>query len=237
MRQLFLLSLATLAACVAPPLANAHPAGDVSPPRVLVVEGSGEAAARADMATIRLGVRSFAPSAAAAMSETNRKAAATLKSLGKAGVADRDITTTGLSLNARYDYGQNRQEPRISGYEASNNVTVRLRDIDKVGAILDKALNAGANQMNGISFGFADPTSLYDEARANAIADAKRKASVYADAAGVDVGDILTISDTNAPIREPMRMMRAEAATADSIPISVGENSVQARVRIVFELK
>ena len=152
MRQLFLLSLATLAACVAPPLANAHPAGDVAPPRVLVVEGSGEAAARADMATIRLGVRSFAPSAAAAMSETNRKAAATLKSLGKAGVADRDITTTGLSLNARYDYGQNRQEPRISGYEAANNVTVRLRDIDKVGATLDTALNAGANQMNGINF-------------------------------------------------------------------------------------
>ncbi len=224
-----------LTACAAAPEAVAQ---SDAPVRTITVSGEGRASAPPDMAVISIGVRSQGETAAAALRQNSAAMKATIDKLKKLGVADKDIQTSGLSVNPRYNYEKNRSQPEIIGYEASNNVTVRLRDLDDAGAVIDEAVQSGANNLGGISFTFADPKPLYAEARKDAVKEAKAKADLLTDAAGVDLGQLITIRDeyVQAPSPRPM-MARVEMAADQSVPIAAGESTVSANVTLIYEIK
>jgi hypothetical protein len=222
-----------LAACSAAPQAAAQ---NETPLRTITVNGEGEVSAAPDMAVISIGVQTEADSAAEALRTNSAAMRATIDKLKELGVEDRDIQTSGLSINPRYDYERNRAKPPIIGYTASNTVTVRLRDLDRAGAVIDQAVQSGANNLNGISFTFADPDPLYDAARRDAVADARAKAALLADAAGVELGRLLRIEGgyVNAP--QPMVKMARMEADASTVPLAAGESAVTANVTLVYEI-
>ena len=230
------LALSLPAAALAAP-AMAQPAA----PRTIVVSGDGEATAAPDMATLTIGVQTEAKTAAEALSQNAARMDAAIKKLKQRGVDEKDIQTSGLSVSPQYDYDSSRprSEPRITGYMASNNVVVKLRKLDKAGSIIDDAISGGANSMSGLSFGFADLSPLLKEARRNAVKDARERAELYADAAGVKLGPVLRISDTFDV--QPGPMPYAEVAAMDakvaSTPVSVGESSISARVTVVYGIE
>ena len=160
----------------------------------LTVTGQGHAVAAPDMATITLGVSERAPEARAAMDATSDSVAAILDRLAASGIAPRDVRTSDLSLGPVWAQRNTSGEPTITGYEASNQLTVRVRDLDSLGGVLDAVLDDGANRFSGLRFGMQDPQPMEDAARQDAIRDALRKARLYADAAGVPLGPILSIS-------------------------------------------
>jgi len=204
----------------------------------LDIVAEGEVVRTPDIATIGAGVVTQAVSAAQAMSDNARRMSAAVAALKKAGVADRDIQTSSLSLNPQYRYGEN-MPPVITGYQASNQVSVRFRDIKRAGAILDALVAVGANQINGPSFGVDKPEAALDEARTAAIAKARARADLYARAAGLSVKRILTISEAGgySPPPQPMVMMRSmEKAQADTA-IEAGEQKLAVSVTVSFELQ
>jgi uncharacterized protein YggE len=189
-----------------------------------------------DMATIGTGVVTQSSSAGGAMADNARKMTATIAALKKSGIADRDIQTSSLSLQPQYRYGDN-QPPVLTGYQASNRVSVRLRDLAKAGAVIDALVAAGANQIDGPSFGLDKPEGALDEARAQAIATAKARAELYAKATGLHVKRIVSISESEAsmPIVRPMAMMAM--AKRDSTPVAAGEQTLSITVAVTFELE
>lgn len=204
------------------------------------VTGEGRVEARPDMATISLGVTTEGDTAKAALEANNSALAAVIERLKAAGTEDRDIQTSGLSLSPRYDYnatdssGQN----RITGYIAANVVTVRVRNLDSLGTTLDSAVSDGANTLNGLAFGLQEPEPATDEARKEAVADARHKAELYAGAAGVKLGRVLSISEQGG-YALPMPMMAEAAGFKDaraSVPVEAGEVGVTATVSILYEL-
>lgn len=223
-----------LTACSAAPPAAAQ--NEVV--RTITVIGEGEASAAPDMAVLSIGVQTEGKTAAAALRENSAQMSATIKQLKDLGVADKDIQTSGLSVNPRYDYEQNRSTPPIVGYVASNTVTVRLRDLDAAGGVIDQAVQSGANTLHGVSFTFADPKPLFDDARRDAVTKAKAKAELLSDAAGVSLGRLMSIQDgyTGSPPPQPM-MMRMEAQDSSSVPLAAGESVVTASVTLVYELR
>lgn len=205
----------------------------------LDIVAEGEVVRTPDIATISAGVVTQAASAAQAMGENARRMAAAVAALRKAGVADRDIQTSSLNLNPQYRYGEN-MPPVITGYQASNQVTVRFRDIRRAGAILDALVAVGANQINGPSFNVDKPEAALDEARSAAIAKARARADLYARAAGLSVKRILTISEGGyaPPPPMPMPMMRSMEANAKAdTAIEAGEQKLAVSVAVSFELQ
>ena len=205
--------------------------------RTITVTGQGEAAAAPDMAVLSIGVRTDEATAAVALRENSAAMTATIAKLKELGVEDRDIQTSGLSINPRYDYERNRSNPTLLGYTASNNLTVKLRDLSSAGAVIDQAVASGANSLGGISFTFANPKPLQDDARKDAVARARATAELLTAAAGVRLGSVLTINDgyASAPSPQP-RMMRMEAASDSSVPLQAGESVVTANVTIIYEI-
>jgi uncharacterized protein YggE len=204
----------------------------------LDIVAEGEVVRTPDIATINAGVVTQAVSAAQAMSDNAGRMSAAIAALKKAGVADRDIQTSSLNLNPQYRYGEN-MPPVITGYQASNQVSVRFRDIKRAGTILDALVAVGANQINGPSFGIDKPEAALDEARTAAIAKARARADLYARAAGLSVKRILTISEAGgySPPPPPMVMMRSmEKAQADTA-IEAGEQKLAVSVAVSFELQ
>jgi uncharacterized protein YggE len=203
----------------------------------ITVTGEGSVAAVPDMATVMLGVSAQAETAKAAMDQTSTGVDALLATLAAAGIEARDIQTSGLSLNPVWYSGSlNSGPPEVSGYTAMNNVTVRVRALDSLGGVLDGVLEAGANTFNGLTFGLQDPEPRLDEARAAAVADARRKAELYAAAAGVDLGPVVSISEATA-MQGPQPMFRRDMALAsESVPVAAGETNVIAQVTIVWEI-
>jgi uncharacterized protein YggE len=201
-------------------------------PRITVT-GEGRAEAVPDLAVITLGVTTQGATAAAALADNSTRLAAVLARLRAAGVADRDLQTSGLSLGPRYDYGNNRP-PRLVGYEATNQLAVRVRALDALGTILDAAVTDGANTLGGLAFSLADPQAARDAALAAAVAEARRKAAIVAEAAGVTLGPVLSISEQVAYAGpQPMpRMAMADSAAA--VPVAAGEVGYAATVTIVY---
>jgi len=226
-----------VAACAAPPAAVAEAVHEK--PRTITVTGIGEASAAPDMMILRIGVVAEGKTASTALKENSRKMSALIDTLKGAGVESRDIQTSGLSINPQYDYSANRSKPRLVGYQASNGVTVRLRDLENAGAVLDDAVSAGANTLNGVSFGFADTQPLQDKARRNAVANAKAKAKLLTDEAGVGLGEVMEIRESGGSSPRPQPMMMEARMASDSVaaPIEAGESSISARVTIVYRLK
>lgn len=235
MTKLFL-PLALGLSLAAPAIASADEARPV--PHITVV-GEGETAVTPDLATLSLGVMREAETASEALEADNKAMAAVIADMKAAGVAARDLQTSGLSINPRYSQpkpGQEDEQPRIVAYQATNMLTVRVRDLAKLGEIIDRAVKLGVNQGSGIDFGNDDPTAATAEARRKAVADALRNARTLTEAAGARLGRILEISETgSAP---PPRPMLAKAAfRADAVPVEPGETTYHATVTMTFELK
>ena len=218
----------------APPAAAAEEA-----PRRLVVNGTGEASARPDIAVISAGVVVQADTASVALADNTRAMNAMFEQLRAAGLPPEDVQTSQFSVMPLYESRrvdpETTEPPRIVGYEVSNQVTARVRDLERLGAILDALVRAGANSIDGPSFEIADPEQLLGQARDAAVADALAKAARYAAAARVQLGEIISIEEGGfyAP---PRPMMRAEAMAA-SVPIAPGQTEVSASVTITFALK
>lgn len=203
-------------------------------PRHLSVSGSGHVDAVPDMATISIGVEHQAKAAGQAMAEVSAATASVLARLGDAGIAARDMQTSGFSLGPVYDYSGD-GPARLTGFRASNQVTARLRDLGQLGTVLDAVVRDGANQIGGLSFGMAETAALEDEARRLAVADARHKAEVLARAAGVELGAVISITSGGAaPV--PLPMMEIRAVAAEPVPVAAGEVSISASVQMVFAI-
>ncbi|MEH0194362.1 SIMPL domain-containing protein [Caulobacter sp. CCNWLY153] len=201
------------------------------------LSASGETAIAPDMATITLGVQTEGASAAAALSANGTAMNKVIAALKKAGVAERDIQTSNLNVNPQYVYEQN-QPPRLTGYQASNQVTILARDLSKLGQTVDAAASAGANTVSGISFGLQNPQKAEDEARIKAVAALKAKSDLYARATGYKVVRLVSLNEaggyTPSPQPVPMFAM-AKREMADSTAISGGELKVRVEVSATYE--
>ena len=233
MRRLTL--TAALAALSAGPVLAAPMACGPAGPSRLIVTGEGQSRIAPDMATVQLGVTTQADSAAAAMEQNSTQQQAVIDALTGAGIAEADIQTSGLNLNPLMQYGEN-QAPTVTGYQATNTVAVRVADLARLGEVLDAIVSAGANEIGGISFSREDGAGALDEARGQAVADARRKAELLAEAAGVDLGPVLTLRDIQTGGGAPAPMMRMEAAMADSVPVQPGQVQMSAQVEMEFAL-
>ncbi|MCM8729724.1 SIMPL domain-containing protein [Hephaestia sp. GCM10023244] len=238
------LAIALAAAPVAAIPAAAQTLPDATPAMLpdgtlLDITAAGKSTRVPDLATIRAGVVTQAPTAAAALSDNAQRMAGVLGALKAAGVAARDIATANVQLSPQYRYGDN-QPPVITGYQATNSVSIRFRDVAKSGTILDALVKQGANQIDGPNFSLDKPDAALDEARADAVKQARARAELYANAAGLRVARIVSISESGSnagypPPRPVMYAMRA-AAAADT-PIVPGETDVTVNLQVRFLLK
>lgn len=201
----------------------------------LTVTGQGEARVAPDLATIQLGVTTQAASAAEAMRQNSAQQTAVIEALAGAGIEQADVQTSGLNLNPLMDYAEGRA-PMVTGYQASNMVSVRVRDVARLGEVLDAIVAAGANEINGISFIRDDAGASEDEARRAAVADARHKAEVLAEAAGLTLGPVLMLRDTPAMEGPRPMMMETRAASDAKVPIAPGEVALNAMVEMQFAL-
>lgn len=199
--------------------------------KLVTVTGEATIAVAPDIAMMRIGVISQDRTAREASDTNAKQMTAVLDAIKNAGVGDRDIQTSRLSLQPQYDPNKG-GTARLTGFQASNQVTVRIRDIEKLPSILDRAISVGANEMSGIEFVVSEQSKLLDQARNDAIADARRKAELYAKAAGVKLGHVVSITEEgSAPPPRPMQAMRAGA-----VPIAPGEQTLRALVTVTYEL-
>ena len=227
MRLLF--AYAVIAAFLWPMAAFADASG------TLTVTGTAIVNAAPDQATLSLGVTTTGATAAAAMGANNDAASAVIARLIAAKVAERDMQTTGLSLNPNWVMNAAGTAQEIQGYTASSTLTVRIDALDAAGAILDAAIADGANTLNGLTFGLTDPRPLEDDARKAAVADALARAQVLALAAGETLGPIVSITEGGGG-QQPMPML-FKAAADSAVPLAAGEVGVSAEVTIVWQLK
>lgn len=205
---------------------------------VLDVVAEGRTTRVPDLATIRAGVVTQAPTAARALADNAAAMARVLGGLRRAGVAARDVATATVSLQPQYRYAEN-QPPAITGYQATNSVAVRFRDVGKSGAILDALVAEGANQIDGPNLSVGEPDAALDEARVDAVKRARARAEVYARAAGLTVGRIVSIveagQDAGGPDRPPVVYARAMAAEAKT-QIAPGEKDITVSLQVRFLL-
>lgn len=231
-----------LAAVVAAATIPAVSMADTTSPTItgtrLDISARGAVTRTPDVAVISAGVVTQAPDARGAMATNASAMAQVLASLRNAGIADRDMATAQIALSPQYRYAENRP-PVVTGYQATNSVTVRFRDIAKSGAILDALVAAGANQINGPSLVIDKPEAALDEARVAAVKTARARAELYARAAGLTVKRIVAISESGDMVQPmPMPMMRAQMADAGMAKTEVvpGEQEVGVTVAVTFEL-
>jgi len=232
------IALSTLAGTFAGALpAAAQGAAQVpSLDKVITVVGEGTVSVAPDIAMVRGGVTTQGKTAREASEANSKDMQAVIAALKEAGVEERDIKTTRLSIYPQMDSNKS-GKARIVGFQATNQVTVRLRDTSKIAGALDQMIAAGANEISGISFTVADPSKALDAARKDAVADARRKADIYAVAAGVRLGRAVQIQEGSVamPFQPRPMAFRAEAQAA-SVPVSPGEETLRVNVSISFEL-
>lgn len=207
---------------------------------ILDVSATGKTMRTPDLATIDAGVVTQGATAAAALSDNSTRMAKVLAALKSAGVESRDIATSTVRLSPQYRYADN-QPPAITGYQATNTVSVKFHDIKKAGGILDALVAQGANQIDGPNLSLANPDAALDEARADAVARAKARAELYAKAAGLTVSRIVSIDENGenagAPPPRPMMFARAAAAPQADTAIEPGTTDVTVTLSVRFLLK
>jgi len=219
-------------------------ADDKVTPGTIDIQGMGEVSAAPDMAYVTSGVTTQNATARDALNANTAAMAELIKVLGEAGIDAKDIQTSNFSVQPQYVYSDKRNEngytspPRIDGYQVSNAVTIRVRKLDTLGAVLDKAVTVGANTIDGVRFAVSDTDALYEKARKDAIADAKAKAELYTEAAGVDLGRILQISENNGFTPQPVMMREKTMMASDSAPVPMqgGEVNYNVSVSVRWEL-
>ncbi|MFE3837655.1 SIMPL domain-containing protein [Pseudogemmobacter sonorensis] len=232
-------AIALSAPLAAPARAQAAPDAVSAPaaaPAVISVTGQASVARAPDMATVSIGVTTQARSAAEALSDNSAAMAGVIARLRAAGVADAEIQTSGLSVSPNWTgYDSSSSGPSISGYTASNMVTVRITALDGLGSVLDAAVADGANTLGGVNFGLVDPAPALDEARKLAVADARAKAELFAQAAGVALGPIVSITEGGGGHGGPVPVFKAQDS-AMAVPVEGGEVGFDASVTIVWQL-
>lgn len=237
-RMMTMASLIALAALPSALAAQPVAVQAISGTRLEVV-ATGETNRVPDLALISAGVVTRAASASQAIAQNAQQMSRVVAALRRAGVAERDIQTSSINLNPEYRYVEN-QTPVLTGYQAMNQVTIRFRDIKESGSILDALVAEGANQINGPSLTIDKPEAALDEARRDAIAKARARAQLYADATGKRVGRILSISEGGGGFPRPYESYAVgRAAANDSVAqtkIVPGEQTLTVTVTVNFEL-
>jgi len=195
-----------------------------------------------DRAVVGTGVQTRAPTATQAMRDNAAKMERLIATLAKAGIAKKDIQTSGINLSAQYDYSNRDGQPagpRFIGYEASNQLTIKLHDIKKVGPLLDTLVEAGATNVSGPSFSIEDPAPMLAQARAAALKSAKAQADFYAQAVGYRSARLLSISESNSGGNPPMPMVTArfKADVAEATPVEPGQVGSSVTLTVQYALE
>ena len=204
---------------------------------LLNISASAEATRIPDVARISAGVVTQATDSNSALRANAQQMDKVMAAIKKSGIAERDVQTSGVSLNPQYKYEDNKA-PQIVGYQASNTVNIKVRDISKLGAVLDGLADQGANQINGPMFSIDQPEPVYDQARMDALKKAQERAQTYAKNLNLRVVRIVSIDETNNGGFQPMAVLSAapRAAKEFNSPISPGETTLSVTLNVVFEL-
>jgi uncharacterized protein len=203
------------------------------------VTGTGKVTMVPDRFTFQVGVQTMAATVDDAVAENNRRIAAVIAALKKAGAADKDIQTSGFNIWPQQDYQEGRM-PRITGYQVSNNVTVRSAKVDDAGRLLGIAIGAGVNTSTGLQFEVSDPSRGRERGLRSAYDDAKAKATLLAQAAGRTLGRAIVINEgvQNTPMPQPMmRQAMAMEARVGNVPVEAGTEELSFTVSVTFELR
>jgi uncharacterized protein YggE len=229
-RTVLAATAAAIALLAAPALAQ------VIPPAMVSVTGEATVSVPPDLAQVDGGVSSDAKTAHEAFEANNAAMGKVLLALKAAGIEAKDIQTSRLSLQPQTAPNRSGGPPTIVGYRASNHVTIRVRDVAKVANVIDTLVGAGANDVGGINFMVSNASKLLDEARERAVADARRKAEIYAKAAGVTLGAPVSISEESSPGPIPYRRMAA-GMPVSAAPVAQGEETLQVTVSVSWAIK
>jgi uncharacterized protein YggE len=231
--QLLAIAFAVASLAASPALAQQQSSGDAG----IVVVGEGSVNVPPDHAQIRSGVTTRAKTAKEAADANSKIMSAVTAALRDAGIAAKDIQTSQFSIQPVYAQSEPRTEPKLTGYSVTNQVIMKVQQIAKLGEILDRLVTAGATDVGNIQFLVAEPSKALDQAREAAVADAKRKAELYARASGLALGHIVWITeDASFAPPMPMKALQAGAARGISVPISAGDDTLQARITVGFEI-
>jgi hypothetical protein len=225
-RHCLLLALATGLLLAAPALAD-------SLPPAISVTGEASVSVPPDLAEVEAGVTSDAKTAREASETNNATMGKLLLALKAAGIDAKDIQTSRLSLQSQSTPNRTGASA-ITGYRASNRVSVRLHDVTKIAGTIDMLVGAGANDIGGINFMVSQASKLLDDARTQAVADARRKAEIYAKAAGVTLGAPISISEGGG---SPVPMFRAKMSTMAGTPVAQGEETLSVTVNVTWAIK
>jgi len=215
-------------------MASAASADD-APRRSITVSASGSVSAVPDTARITSGVATEAPVARDAVSKNSEAMQKIIAGLKAGGIDEKDIQTTSFHIEPRYTRAREGEASVIDGYRATNQVQVVVRNLDKLGEVLDRLASLGANEMAGLSFDVSQAEKLKDDARKEAVANAHRRAKLYADAAGVELGEVLTIDESGDNAPHPI--FAGRALKADAVPIERGSETLEAIVSVTWALK
>jgi uncharacterized protein YggE len=202
----------------------------------ITVTGTGKVTYTPDIAHVGVGASSEGKTASEAWQKNGEIVRKVFDALKKLGVAAKDIKTTGVSVSPRYHYAKN-QPPKLLGYTASYNLTVTVRDLEKLGVVLDGVVAGGANGDVGISFGCSDPEKLLDQARTRAVREARKKAELYTQGAGAALGQVITISEGHTAPWRHFRYEHALKSAPDApLPIAVGEQDMSVSVTVTYAI-
>ncbi len=215
----------------------AAPASTSTDGTLLSVSAEAKATRVPDVATMSTGVVTQAADANGALRANAEEMNKVMSAVKAAGIAERDVQTSGISIYPQYRYAENKP-PVITGYQASNTVNLKVRDIAKLGKVLDALVASGANQVNGPNFEIDQPEEAYDEARRNALAKAQARAEMYAKTLGLRVRRIVSIDEGTGYQPPVMLRMAAKTMAMDAVesPVSPGESTLSANLNVVFEL-
>jgi uncharacterized protein YggE len=235
MKTLLPVALLSLVLAASPPAARASDDSQPLAPSITVV-GSGKASARPDMAQVQVGVVTQAPSSAKALRDNNDAMAKLFQALEARGIAKKDVRTANFVVVPQYKRGPHGEQlPEVAGYQVSNAVRVKVRQLDLLGRVLDDVVGQGANQVHGVRFAVAEPAPLLDEARRKALADARHKAELYAREAGVEMGPVLLIQEET-PHRPGPLVLGAARAEAAAVPVAEGEQDFHASITVTYAI-
>lgn len=220
-----------------PPTNAQAPGADAPSPATLAVTGSGEVAAEPDIGLIQVGVTTEAREATQALSANSARMTALFEALATRDIDDRDVQTSNFNISPIFSRPErsSQETPRVVGYRVDNQVSIKVRDLDAFGEILDELVSTGANTIQNIRFAVDEPQALLDEARTLAMGDARRKADLLAAAGGFRIGRILEVRE-NAGGPGPQFSRGFIAASAEAVPIASGELTFTATIFVSYEI-
>ncbi len=221
----------------ADPIDTTHP-NSIQPETTLSISAEGSVNREPDIAFLNAGVQTQAQTAQAAMSANSAAMNGVFDALAGADIDRRDMQTSNFSLQPQYDYSnRDNGQPRLTGYQASNQLTVKVRDLDTLGETMDALVSAGGNTFSGLNFALEDDRAAKNAARDLAMKEAIARAELYAAASGYEVARVVTISESGGMRPQPMQMMAEARAMDRATPIASGEVGYSVTVNVVFELR